>query len=199
MITNHDRSRYIGASDTSFVVGNWETDTFYKWWQSKMGLNFRPRFNNRYTLAGTFYEHALLDTIPLVEKDKQIVIPELHLRVNYDGNVGNKIIEVKTFKDDKEFKVSKTYWRQAQVEMYAMGSKELVFLAYPLSEEHYRNYFIPIDKSKRIFIPCEYDPGFIREYLPKLKYMGMCLEKGMWPIKRNYERWLHEEHIKQTS
>jgi len=199
MIKNQDRSRYIGASDTSFVVGNWETDTFFKWWQSKMGLNFRPKFQNRYTLAGTFYEHALLDTIPLVEKDKQIIIPELHLRVNYDGNVGDKIIEVKTFKDDKEFKVSKTYWRQAQVEMYAMGSKELTFLAYPLSEEHYKNYFIPIDKRKRIFIPCEYDPQFIREYLPKLKYMGMCMEHGRFPIKRDYERWLHEEHIKQTS
>ena len=199
MITNQDRSMWIGAADTSFVVGNWTTDTFFKWWQSKMGLNFKPKFQNMYTIAGTFYEHALLETIPMVEMDKQIIIPELHLRVNYDGNVGKKIIEVKTFKAGKEFKVSKTYWRQAQVEMFAMGSTELTFLAYPMTEEHYRNYFLPIDKAKRIFIPCKYDPAFIREYIPKLKYMGYCMDHGMFPTKNGFDRWRHEEHIIKAS
>ena len=39
MIQSQDRSYYIGASDTSMVVGNWATKTFEKWWLEKLGLN----------------------------------------------------------------------------------------------------------------------------------------------------------------
>ena len=38
MIHNHDRSGWFGASDTSTIMGNWETETFRKWWLEKLGL-----------------------------------------------------------------------------------------------------------------------------------------------------------------
>ncbi len=38
MIQDHDRSYYIGASDTIYVIGNWETASFEKWWGTKSGL-----------------------------------------------------------------------------------------------------------------------------------------------------------------
>lgn len=35
MISNHDRSGWIGASDTAMVMGNWDTETFRRWWATK--------------------------------------------------------------------------------------------------------------------------------------------------------------------
>lgn len=46
-----------------------------------------------------------------IEKEKQIIIDRL--RVNLDGNTNACIYEVKTHKSEKDFKVSKQYWRQA--------------------------------------------------------------------------------------
>lgn len=182
MIKSSDRSWWFGASDTSFVVGNWRTESFKRWWQEKLGMNYGAKFSNKYTLAGTFYEHAILDTINGVVKDKQIVIPKLRIRVNYDGMVGLSIKEVKTYREDKEFKVTKGYYRQAQVEMFAAKSTDLEIVAYPLTEEHYKNYFIPVDKSKIKTFPVDYDKGFINlEYLPKLKYLNKCLNVGAFP------------------
>ena len=197
MINSQNRAWYIGASDTSMVVGNWKTDTFRKWWQTKLGLDLRGRFDTKYTLAGTHYEHAILDTIPGVIKDKQIIIPELSLRVNYDGIVeGDEIVikEVKTHKDDKEFKVSKAYWRQAQVEIYAAEQYygkpvRLDIVSYPMSEKHYRNYFLKIDKDMIRETPVEKDPAFIGEYLPKLEYLKHCMEIGAFPTEEGYELW----------
>ena len=39
MIADQDRSGWFGASDTSYVMGNWHTKTFKDWWLKKMGLN----------------------------------------------------------------------------------------------------------------------------------------------------------------
>ena len=39
MIKNNDRSKWIGASDTSMVMGNWETETFKNWWLVKLGIH----------------------------------------------------------------------------------------------------------------------------------------------------------------
>ena len=38
MIHDHDRSGWIGASDTSKVMGRWDTETFRKWWSVKLGI-----------------------------------------------------------------------------------------------------------------------------------------------------------------
>ena len=34
MIADHDRSGWIGASDTAFVIGNWKTKTWENWWRA---------------------------------------------------------------------------------------------------------------------------------------------------------------------
>ena len=96
------------------VVGNWNTKTFEKWWLEKLGLNTN-HLTTEAIQCGNNYEHFILDALEIsdLEKDKQIVIDRL--RVNLDGNTSDCIYEVKTHKANKEFKVSKQYWRQVQV------------------------------------------------------------------------------------
>ena len=60
MIANHDRSGYIGASDVQFVIGNWKTKTWEKWWMQKLGIS-QGHFDNEFTKAGTNWEHRILD------------------------------------------------------------------------------------------------------------------------------------------
>lgn len=43
MIRNHDRSGWFGASDTATIMGNWNTDTFRRWWLVKLGVR-KDRF-----------------------------------------------------------------------------------------------------------------------------------------------------------
>lgn len=181
MIQSQDRSYYIGASDTSMVVGNWNTKTFEKWWLEKLGLN-KNNLSNEAIKAGNNYEHKVLEALEIenMEKDKQIIIDRL--RVNLDGNTNTCIYEVKTHNTEKEFKVSKQYWRQAQVEMYASNIHELYIVAYALQENDYNNYFNKIDKTRIQKIKVDYDEEFIqREYLPKLKVLTDCLKEGAYP------------------
>lgn len=184
MIQSKDRSYYIGASDTSMVVGNWNTKTFEKWWLEKLGLN-KNNLSNESIKAGNNYEHKILDSLEIkgLEKDKQII--KDRLRVNLDGNTDTCIYEVKTHNIDKEFKVSKQYWRQSQVEMYASGIHELYIVAYALRENDYNNYFNKIDKDRLELINVEYDKSFIQnEYLPKLEILTKCLKEGVFPCKQ---------------
>lgn len=184
MIQSKDRSYYIGASDTSMVVGNWNTKTFEKWWLEKLGLN-KNNLSNESIKAGNNYEHKILDSLEIkgLEKDKQII--KDRLRVNLDGNTDTCIYEVKTHNIDKEFKVSKQYWRQSQVEMYASGIHELYIVAYALRENDYNNYFNKIDKDRLELINVEYDKNFIEnEYLPKLEILTKCLKEGVFPCKQ---------------
>lgn len=183
MIQNQDRSNYIGASDTSMVVGNWETKTFEKWWLEKLGLR-RNELKTEAMQAGNNYEHKILEALEIenLEMDKQIIIDKL--RVNLDGNTNTCIYEVKTYKINKEFKVSKQYWRQAQVEMYASNIHKLYIVAYALEENDYKNFFNEIDKSRIQLIEIEYDEDFIKnEYLPELNILSKCLKKGTFPRK----------------
>ena len=185
MIQSQDRSYYIGCSDTSMVVGNWRTKTFEKWWLEKLGLN-KNNLSNEAMKAGNNYEHKILDSLEIkeLEKDKQII--KDRLRANLDGNTNTCIYEVKTYNIAKEFKVSKQYWRQAQVEMYASGIHKLYIVAYGLQEDDYNNYFNEIDKNRLELINVDYDKEFIEnEYLPKLKILTECLKKGVFPNDRN--------------
>ena len=184
LIQSQDRSYYIGASDTSIVVGNWETKTFEKWWLEKLGL-YKNDFCTEATKAGNNYEHKILDSLEIkeLEKDKQIIIDRL--RVNLDGNTDTCIYEVKTHKKEKEFKVSKQYWRQAQVEMYASKIEKLFIVAYGLEEQDYNNYFNKIDKNRIQLFEIRYDEQFItNEYIPKLRILTECLKKGVFPCKQ---------------
>lgn len=181
MISSQDRSFYIGASDTSFVVGNWETKSFEKWWLEKLGL----RKNNLKTeamQAGNNYEHKILEALEIddLQMDKQVIIDRL--RVNLDGNTYTCIYEVKTHNTEKEFKLSKQYWRQAQVEMYASGIHKLYIVAYALEENDYKNFFNKIDRNRIQLIQVEYEETFItEEYLPRLKILTKCLKEGGYP------------------
>lgn len=181
MIQSQDRSNYIGASDSSFVVGNWTTKTFENWWLEKLGLR-KNQLKSEAIMAGNNYEHKILDSLEIkgLEKDNQFIIDRL--RVNLDGNTDTCIYEVKTHNANKEFKVPKNYWRQAQVEMYASQIHKLYIVACELSEDDYINYFNKIDKNRLQLIEIEYDENFIEnEYLPKLKILTECLKNGVFP------------------
>lgn len=186
MISDKDRSNYFGASDTKYIVGNWNTKTFKNWWLVKLGLIER-HFDNKYTLAGTNYEHKILDSlnIPDLEKDKQIIIDRL--RVNLDGNTKDKIYEVKTYKYEKGFKVSKDYEYQVLVQMYAFKTQKAEIVAYGLTDKDYDNYFNSIDQDRISFHQIIYNKNFIdNEYVPKLNYLTECLKKGCMPSMEDF-------------
>lgn len=189
MIKSNDRSMYIGASDTKFVIGNWETKTFKKWWLEKLGLS-KNNFSNKYTMAGTYYEHKIIEAlnIPNIELDKQIIIGRL--RINLDANTKDKIHEIKTYNYEKGFdlKKHKDYINQVQVQMYGSEIHSTEIDAYGLLEEDYRNYFNDVDKERLSFHEIEYDKEWIeKEYLPKFKYLEDCLIKGKMPNKEEFK------------
>ena len=181
MISDKDRAGYFGGSDASYIVGNWETASFKNWWLEKLGLR-RNEINTKAMKCGNAFEHRILDCIEC-RKDHQIIIPELRLRVNYDGDKDGTIYEVKTHKAEKPFKVSMAYFRQAQVEMFAMGTKQLYIVSYALTEQEYKNYFTPIDPERIKYHKIEYDDGFINDiFLPRIKALGGFLERGEMPV-----------------
>lgn len=166
------------------VVGNWNTKTFENWWLEKLGIR-KNNISNEAIKAGNNYEHKILEALEIekLEMDKQIIIDRL--RVNLDGNTDTCIYEVKTHNINKEFKVSKQYWRQAQIEMYASDIRKLCIVAYGLVENDYQNYFNKIDKDRLKLIEVEYDEEFIeKEYLPKLAILAKCLKEGAFPCKQ---------------
>lgn len=182
MIKSHDRSGWFGASDTKFIIGNWDTKSFKEWWYVKLGLK-ENSFYNAYTMAGTYYEHKILDCVnPIMEKDKQIIIPELRLRVNLDGNTDKEIFEVKTYKEKNGFRLLSSYKYQILVQGFASGIRDLNIVSYPLNEENYKNFFLPVEKEKINILPVDYDEDFINnKYLPRLIYLKGCLERGVMP------------------
>lgn len=182
MIESKDRSGYFGASDTDKIIGKWTSATFEKWWMQKIGIN-RDHFENKYTSAGTHYEHKILESLGIpMEFDKQIIIEDLLLRVNLDGNDDDTIYEVKTYKYEKGFKLPRKYINQVQVQMFASGLRKAKIVIYGLLEGDYDNYFHDIDPSRRDEVIITYDERWINEvYLPKLKYLAECLKEGRFP------------------
>lgn len=182
MIESKDRSGYFGASDTDKIVGNYNTKTFEKWWMQKIGIN-RDHFDNKYTLAGTHFEHRILESLGIpMELDKQIIIEDLKLRVNLDGNTEDTIYECKTYKHENGFKMPKKYIQQVQVQMFASGLRKAKIVVYGLVEEDYDNFFRPIDPKRRDEVVIAYDERWINEvFLPRLRYLAKCLEEGRFP------------------
>lgn len=178
MISSHDRSGWFGASDTNIIFGSWDTKTFAKFWLEKLGL-VQDTYVSDAMLAGTHYEHRILDHMGVSRRDRQIKKRSLRLRVNLDGE-SDIIYEVKTH-SAPEFKVTAAYWRQAQVEMYA-ARKPLTIAAYRLTEADYINYYSPIDSERLSLHPVPYDPDWIStEYLPRLRYLSWCLKRRKTP------------------
>jgi hypothetical protein len=189
MIANKDRSGYIGASDTKYVVGNWKTKTFEKWWLKKLGID-TSHIENKYTLAGSNYEHKIIDALGIrnIEKDKQII--KGRLRVNLDANTKEKIYEIKTYQYEKGFSLEKhkDYLEQVEVQMYASNIHKAEIDAYGLLPEDYNNYFHDIDLDRLIRLEVEYDEEWINNiYLPKLKYLEKCLEDGKFPTEEDFK------------
>ena len=185
MISTQDRSGWFGASDAAYVTGNWETKTFRNWWLQKLGLN-NSHFTTQAMNAGTYYEHAVLDHIGAERRDHQIIIPELLLRVNLDGDAPGRIYEVKTHGAAKDFKITKAYWQQVNVQIFAKQHEEgalpgAEIVSYGLTEADYRDFFNPIDPARVKRHPIGYDPDFVAGYLRKLEYLGDCLKKGVFP------------------
>lgn len=178
MITSKDRSGWFGASDTWAVMGNWETDTFARIWLEKLGA-VRNTFTSPALQAGTLYEHRVLDALGVPIRDRQIRIRRLRLRVNLDGEDLEEITEVKTH--GGPFRVTRRYWQQCQVEMYAAG-KRCRIAAYHLLPEDYQNYFNPVDPARITLHPIQRDGEWLeREYLPRLEYLAWCLKKRRTP------------------
>lgn len=189
MIASQDRSNYFGASDTKYIVGNWETKSFENFWLEKLGLR-RNNFKNESMITGTYYEHKILDALKIknLEKDKQII--KRRLRVNLDGNTNQKIYEVKTYNLEKGFKLYKSYIQQVQVQMWCSEIYNAEIDAYGLTKKDYTNFFNEIDKSRISKHEIIYDEDFTeKEYLPKLMYLTECLENGKYPNKKDYEKW----------
>jgi hypothetical protein len=182
MIADKDRSGYIGASDTVYVMRNWNTKTFEKWWRIKQGLT-DSNFCNEAMQAGTAYEHKILDAlgIPGLEKDRQII--RGRLRVNLDGNTPWKIYEIKTHNADKEFVVSPAYRMQVNVEMYASEIYEACIVSYALLPEDYKNFYRDIDPDRLNQHEIEYDEDFICRYERRMLYLSRCLEEGIFPVE----------------
>ena len=183
MIASHDRSGYIGASDVQYVIGNWATKTWEKWWMQKLGIN-QDHFDNKFTIAGTNWEHRILDSLhlPDLEKDKQVIIEDLRLRVNLDGNRPNRIKEVKTYQWEKGFKCPQKYKNQVQVQMFGSKIFGADIVAYGLEEADYNNFLRDIDPRRLQEIPVAYDQKWIETvYLPKHMILCDCLKRGVFP------------------
>lgn len=189
MIANQDRSGFIGASDTKFVIGNWNTKTFEKWWLKKIGID-TSNFSNKYTLAGTHFEHKIIDSLNKknIKKDKQII--KGRLRVNLDANTSICIYEIKTYRYSTGFEIEKhqDYIDQVQVQMYASGIHKAKIVAYGLEEKDYDNYFNEIKKDRISIFDIPYNEKWIEEvYLPRFKILEECLKKGIFPKKEEFE------------
>lgn len=192
MIQTKDRSGYIGASDTKYVIGNWNTKTFEKWWLKKIGID-TSHYDNKFTLAGTNFEHKIIDSLNIsnIEKDKQII--KGRIRVNLDANTKDKIYEIKTYvyKNDFDLKKHKDYINQVQVQMYISEIHSAEIVAYGLTDKDYDNYFNKIDKERISIYSIKYDEKWIKEqYLLKSQYLEICLINGKFPTKEGFEKWL---------
>ena len=189
MIASKDRSGYIGASDTKYVVGNWKTKTFEKWWMQKIGID-TSHIDNKYTMAGTNYEHKIIDALGIsnIEKDKQII--KGRLRVNLDANTDSEIHEIKTYQYEKGFDLEKhkDYINQVEVQMYGSGIHKAFIDAYGLLENEYDNYLCEIDSERLLQLEIKYDKEWINNvYLPRFKYLEKCLEDGRFPTEEDFK------------
>lgn len=157
----------------------------------KLGIS-RGHFENEYTKAGTNWEHKILDSLHIdgMVKDRQILLPEILLRVNLDGNTAGRIYECKTYKIGsnaaaKQFEQGVCppgYRNQVQVQMYASKIYGADVVAYGLVHEDYNNYLRAVDPGRRKLITVTYDPNWIEKvYLPKHMILCEALKRRAFP------------------
>ena len=183
MITDHDRVGYIGASDTKYVMMNWNTKTFHDWWLIKTGERENP-VDNIYTRAGSAYEGRILDYLGIEDRDRQIIIGRL--RVNLDGETKSHVVEIKTYQWLKGLRPTKDikkwdYWKQIQVEMFATNKEHAFIYAYGLLPSEYEEYG-EVDGNRLDVYDFDLDEKWIEdEYLPRLNCLAKCLVNGEEP------------------
>lgn len=133
--------------------------------------------------TGNALEHKVLDAlgIPGLEHDGQKIIGRL--RVNIDGLAGRTIFEAKTYRHAPPlvYKPPMSHIRQTNVEMYAFDRRRAYIIAYGVSEEEYRNWYLPIDPERLSAFLVEYDEEFIATWLPRFKCLERCLIEGVYP------------------
>lgn len=196
MIQNFDRSGYFGASDTKLIMSNnRNTKTWERFWNIKTGKEHADQIGTVYTRAGTLYEHAILKAISDdITLDGQIIYEKYKLRVNYDGYKDGIIYEVKTHRAKNEFKVTKDYWMQCQVEMFVYKTlcsewflpqyQGLVLVSYPLHDDEYvdTEEEVKVYEGRIQMQEIAYDKDWIKgEYLPRVKELARALRKGKTP------------------
>lgn len=184
MISNYDRRGYIGASDTRYVMGNWNTETFALWWRQKQGLD-TSHFSSIYTETGSAYEHKITDYLGIFDTDQQIT--NGRLRVNFDAIEDDCVIEIKTHKAKPNWVPEKAYVQQVQVQMFISGKKQAKIIAYELEDADYEDWDRDVDGERISFFFYDYDEDFINDYLPRFKYLVDCMERGVFPKKVEYE------------
>lgn len=190
MIHDQDRSGYFGASDTHHVMAeNRDTKTWIDWWYEKLGA--KSTFSgNKYTRAGTRYEHPILEAIDDgITMDGQLIIEDLKVRVNYDGWKDGVIYEVKTYDPKKDFRITDKYWMQVQVEMYVYKElaeswflppfKKLYICSYPLTEADREAAEPKVDSGKIDYQEVAYDEKFISKYKRRVKRLARKLRKAL--------------------
>lgn len=191
MIKSQNRAGWIGASDTRFVMGNWGTDTFRKWWAVKLGL-IRNNYKTIAMTAGTYWEHCIANYISKdFILDRQIKKRRYRLRVNLDAETKDTIHEIKTRSADWS-RVPKQYIEQVQVQMWASKKRKAIIDAYTLLPEDYANFFREIDGERLEGYEVIYDKEFIEQYKARLKFLARCLRKGILPTE---ELWRLKQSI----
>lgn len=176
MISDNDRSYWFGASDSQKVIAtNHNTETWRKWWRVKCGIEESDFVGNIYTDAGQKFEHPILDAFDKgINKDRQLFIDDMRLRVNYDGDKNGYIYEVKTHKADKPFEISPYIEAQVQTEMYVYQEclddfKGLYILSYGLTESDYYCDEPIVDFDRIKVHKVKYRPKAIKKFLKCLK------------------------------
>ena len=196
MITNTDRSRWFGASDTSYVVGNWDTPTFRDWWSIKCGFP-SPHYESRAMKVGNLMEIPIIRKIERVEGRKiklgkhPLYTVKNRLRVNYDGLTRDSVVEIKTSRHGFDT-VPLNYWRQCQVLMYRTHRERADLYCYTMLPIDYDcPYITEIDYKRLKCFEIPYDQDFIEDtYLPRLGYLADCLRLGTYPTKAGFDVWL---------
>ena len=185
MITDKSRDYYIGASDTHFVMMNFDTKTFQRWWQVKIGAD-ENEIESVYTIAGNIYEQRILDEIFVPYRNEQFIVGQL--RVNLDGRTDQEVVEVKTSKKPYT-KVRTDHWQQTQVEMFASCMTKARLVAYEMEEADYE-YIRDIDLDRLKTFTIEYDEDWVlNEYMPRFNYLTFCFNEEVAPSNDGFNEW----------
>ena len=191
---NLDRTGTIGASDTRYVMMNWETKTFRDWFAKKLGIIPYSEYQNIYMQTGTMLEEHIINTLNKRE-GLEIYKPEPIIKgrlvVNLDGMYKDVIYEIKTMKwDHWMFRdIDKSYWKQVQVQMFAAEKEKAFIVAYGVCDHEYDFEYClnpEIDYSRIMKIPVEYSEPFIEKYKRRFDVLIDCLDKGTFPE----EQWI---------